>query len=309
MSKIPIVFAFDNNLCMPAAVCIFSLLYNAKQNTTYDIYILHHKGQTLDLSNVKKVLEVYPKHLITLVEVDDTFENAFQIRGITTPTYYRLLIPELIQQYDKIIYSDVDVIFREDLSDIYNTNLDDYYVGGVCALAHLDKNLTKYYNSLHLNPSKIIYAGNIILNSKLIRNSNKTTEFISLAQRNFKYQDLDVLNITCNYNIQYLSPSFCYTTDIAHAIAHNYIEISKIWDTDELQHTVQTGLVHYNGQKPWKGYCINFDIWWEYYRKSPIFDYKYYYDFFYRKLNEYDTLPLWKRIKILGRYFIYGKKV
>ena len=53
---------------------------------------------------------------------------------------------------------------------------------------------------------------------------------------------------------------------------------------------------------------MNFDIWWEYYRKSPFFDAKFYFDFFYSRLNEYDLLPLWKRIKILIRYFVYGRK-
>ena len=66
--------------------------------------------------------------------------------------------------------------------------------------------------------------------------------------------------------------------------------------------------IHYNGQKPWKGWCVNFDIWWECYRKSPFYDEKFYFDFFYNKLNEHDQLPLWKRVKILLRYFIFGRQ-
>ena len=54
-------------------------------------------------------------------------------------------------------------------------------------------------------------------------------------------------------------------------------------------------------------YCVNFDIWWEYYRKSPVFDRQFYFDFFYSRLNELDRLSLWKRIKILVRYFVYGR--
>ena len=69
-----------------------------------------------------------------------------------------------------------------------------------------------------------------------------------------------------------------------------------------------TGNLHFNGHKPWKKYSLNFDIWWEYYRKSPSLDEKFYFDFFYKKLDEYDRLPLWKRVKILARYFIHGRK-
>ena len=39
-----------------------------------------------------------------------------------------------------------------------------------------------------------------------------------------------------------------------------------------------------------------------------FFDQKFYFEFFYTRLNELDQLSLWKRIKILIRYFVYGKR-
>ena len=41
MRIIPIVFTFDQNLIMPASICISSLLMNADAGTFYDIFILH----------------------------------------------------------------------------------------------------------------------------------------------------------------------------------------------------------------------------------------------------------------------------
>ena len=38
MNVVPIVFAFDNNLILPACVCISSLLVNAKCDTFYDVF-------------------------------------------------------------------------------------------------------------------------------------------------------------------------------------------------------------------------------------------------------------------------------
>ena len=60
MKTVPIVFAFDNNLVLPACICISSLLMNAKEDTFYDIFILHsskidlHKGQLDELTNYFK---------------------------------------------------------------------------------------------------------------------------------------------------------------------------------------------------------------------------------------------------------------
>lgn len=42
MRIIPIAFAFDNNLILPACVCISSLMMNAKEDTFYDIFICKH---------------------------------------------------------------------------------------------------------------------------------------------------------------------------------------------------------------------------------------------------------------------------
>ena len=123
MNKIPVVFAFDNNLTMPAAVSFYSLLVNARPSTAYDIYILHRRGETLNLAQVECVMAQFPESTLTLREVGDEFDSSFEIRGITTPAYYRLLIPELIPEHDRVVYSDVDVIFRSDLTDIYNADL------------------------------------------------------------------------------------------------------------------------------------------------------------------------------------------
>lgn len=310
MTRIPIVFAFDNNLVMPAAVCFFSLFYNADENTAYDLTVLHRHGTELDLKYINVVMAQYPRHTIRFIEVSDVFDKSFEIRGITTPTYYRLLIPILLPEYDKVLYSDVDVIFRSDLSAIYNIELNDNYFGGVRAIAELDPVLTKYYDDLGLDPAGIIYAGNLIINCKALRmNADKIKEFETEAQNNYKYQDLDVINLTCKNKIKFIGPEFCLTTDISKAISHNNPEISKIWSKQQIERAITNGLIHYNGQKPWRGYCINFDIWWEYYRKSPIFDQKFYFDFFNTKLDEYDRLPLLKRMKILARYFVYGRTI
>ena len=242
--------------------------------------------------------------------MDDTFSKAYEVRGITISTYYRLLIPEIIPEYSKIIYSDVDVIFREDLSEIYlNTDMADCYVAGVKALAHLNPDTDSYYqNVIGINSSNVIYAGNIIINSELILKDNVIDQFKEHIRKKYKFQDLDIINIVCGKHITYLSPCFCLTTDVAKYASVNRGMICNIWSEQDITDALSRGIVHYNGQKPWKGACINFDIWWEYYRKSPFFDEKYYYQFFENMLNEHDRLPLFKRIKILLRYFVYGRK-
>lgn len=309
MNTVPIVFAFDNNLVFPACVCISSLMMNSKEDTFYDIFILNSKKDNIDKTQLDKIPSYYRNCRILYRYVDGTFDASFEIRGITTPAYYRLLIPELIPEYDKIIYSDVDVIFRSDLYGIYSkTNIEGFYFAGVNSLSHLVPEYAEYYKKKGLDSSKIIYSGNLIINSKKILEDGIIGEFKKHADKNYKFQDMDIINIVCRDKIKYLSSEFCLTTFISKWLVSDVNELYKIWKKDEIEKTKNKGIVHYNGQKPWKGYCVNFDIWWEYYRKSPFFDEKFYFDFFYNKLNELDQLSLWKRIKILVRYFVYGKR-
>ncbi len=130
---VPIVFSFDDNLVMQAGVCMTSLLHHAKPETFYDIFILHDSEAKFPSSRIlEKLFLQFSEFSIQYVNVGSDFRDAFQIRGITQATYYRLLIPDLIPQYDKIMYHDVDVIFRDDLSSIYfDTDLTGYYVAGV----------------------------------------------------------------------------------------------------------------------------------------------------------------------------------
>lgn len=306
---VPIVFAFDNRLIIPACVCLSSLLMHAEDSTFYDIFILYSEREQLDTEKLALLPSFYRNCRIQYRAVDSVFDRAFQIRGINTITYYRLLIPDLIPEYDTILYSDVDVIFRSDLSSIYNkTNLEGYYLAGVKTLSHLIPEMNKYYREiLRIDPSQTFYAGNLILNSAALRHDNMIEKFKDLVVNGrYKYQDMDVLNLSCAGKVYYLPPLFCLTTYVNHLMVNHIEYLYDLWNDKEIKEALKHGIIHYNGHKPWNSYCINFDIWWEYYRKSPFFDEQFYFDFFYEKLNQYDLLPLWKRVKILIRYFVYG---
>lgn len=308
---IPIVFCFDNNLELQAGVCITSLLLNAKSETFYDIFILHGEQCFFQKSELNKLPLIFGNCKIQYRCVGIAFESAFEIRGITIATYYRLLIPKIILGYDKIIYSDVDVIFRNDLSDIYaNMDMEGYYVGGVVDALGLKKEHHDYIeNELSLSWTEYICAGNLILNLALLRQDNIVERFIDeVKSSTYKYQDQDIINKVCKGRIFRMHPVFSYSTDIA-ICAANMLE-TPLYTLDELAKAQIEGIVHYTGPKPWWGWCPNFDIWWEYYRKSIYFNPKVYCDFYTNQQSnaDLDCMSLWKRVKILMRYFKNGRK-
>jgi lipopolysaccharide biosynthesis glycosyltransferase len=310
MNIIPIVFTFDNNLLLPASVCISSLLRSAGEDTYYDIFILHSEKCDFSESVLAKYPLIYTNCNITFRTVEGEFNFAFEIRGITTTAYYRLLIPEIIPEYDKVLYSDVDVVFREDMSPYFNVDLTGYYMAGVDNASALRADVQKYIKDELGVDHKYghFYSGNLVINSSLILKDNIIPQFRELAKKNFHQQDMDIINIACYGKIKALSPAFCLTNFLTEIIVKRKDEFLTYFSEDELNHALNKGIVHYNGPKPWKEWCVNFDIWWEAYRNSPVYDEQFYFDFFNGKQGELDKLPLLKRVKILLRYFVYGRK-
>lgn len=308
MNIVPIVFAFDNNIIMPACVCISSLMMNAKDDTFYDIYILHSKDVDLNKDDLNKIPRYYKNCKIKYLQVGNDFDDAFEIRHVTKATYYRLLIPELLPEYDKVIYADVDIIFRLDLSEVYSQDIREYYVAATLDLGL--NNESKYIESIDgLEVGKYLQAGFMILNLKKLREDNMVAIFKSFVNNKYKYQDQDILNISCKDKIKYLPP--CYNVNDC-ALIYMYwhkdkLPQSELYSDERCTFARNKGNYHYSGNKPWQRYCLGFDLWWEYYRKSPFFDERLYFKFFYDKTLLLDSLTLWKRIKILIRYFVYGR--
>lgn len=310
MNTIPIVFAFDANFEMPAGVCIYSLLSNADSTTFYDIFILHNSENDFSNSRIRLFEEIFPQCRITFRCVNGDFHGAYEIRGITETAYYRLLIPKLILEYDKVLYSDVDVIIREDLTKYYALALDDYYFASVNLVPVMDSDLYNYVKSLGMQPSDgYFYSGNIIVNSKLLRVNDKVNLFLSHQDKRYRFQDMDIINMTCGSRIKSLSPAFCLTNTYYQAILNERERLKTYYTEEEMAYALKYGIVHYNGAKPWKDVCLNMDIWWEYYRKSIFFDEKFAYDFWFNQTYRIEKMSLWKRIKQVARYFRKGGRM
>ncbi len=309
ISKVPIVFAFDHNLIFPACVSISSLLSSAKDSTFYDIYILYpEEDACFDVSPFERLQDRFKNYSIHFLPVN-LFGGAYEVRGVTKPTYYRLVIPEIIKHYDKVIYADVDIIFRLDLSKIYDVDMSDYYLAATYDLCmNIDEGWRRYVKEeLHMEPGRYMQAGFIIMNSKKIREDGLVSVLVGMVEDKYKFQDQDILNIVCAEKIKVL-PWEYNMTDYSFYYANRQPELLQNYANSDVQTALNTGNLHYNGHKPWKKYSVNYDIWWEFYRKSPFYDNHYYFEFFYSRLNEHDNLSLWKRIKILVRFFVFGRR-
>jgi lipopolysaccharide biosynthesis glycosyltransferase len=301
---IPIVFVTDRSLVMPTCVSISSLLLNAKADDYYDVYIILDKDIDETSRNKLQALDTCFTCSITLIDFAYSFQADSGTWGTDT-IFYRLFIPQLIPEHDKIFYSDVDVIFRNSISELYNTNLEEYYLAATKCLSG-----DQYIHSIGCDPYTYFCSGFMLLNSKKMRDDNLIMKFSELMSSKFASPDQDMLNIVCKGKVAFFSPELCVFDQFFyfHIMKGKNVNIVS-YTEQELQEAIHTSIIHYIGvDKPWKNPCWRNDIWWEYYKKHPYYDEKFYFEKqLCFKNGDYFTLK--QRLRLIIRYFLGEKGV
>ena len=276
---IPVVFCFDKNYHNQVIVAIWSLLKsNQNPNTIYELYLIYEKNVTsYELKKIDEVIKYLP-HLKKVHFIENTllcFDNAYECRGITKTAYIRLLLHKLLPKLNKIIYSDVDVIFNGSLADLYSTELGNY-VAAACIdvgindsrryKSILNKNEIWKYN-LWDKEGKYYSSGILLLNLNEMRRLSKDQQICDLSLCNLPYQDMDILNILFNKKIIPISSKYCV---IPRYMKNGYMNAFKegIIPYQYAIDAIKTPLIyHFAGKKPWNKKIKFNDIWWNYVKK------------------------------------------
>lgn len=247
-NNINICFATDNNYAQHCGVAIASLLMNTKTSKAIDIYILN--DGSLSRKNKKRLIalkKLYPKTTIYILKVEkELFQNLPIIEGshFTEATYYRFIIPQLLDKINKIIYLDSDLIIKDDIENLYNINLNGNFIGAVQDIIGRDNQIR-----LNLNHKKYYCnAGVLILDLEKMRNNNISEKLFSWSKENsqkIKWQDQDVINVVLENDIFYLDLSWNYQ----HFPDSTQKDFTQ---EDEQKAEKNPKIIHYIGHiKPW----------------------------------------------------------
>ena len=277
MNNIPIFFTFNNDYTIPAAVAFFSLLNKAKENVFYEMYILH---SDITEENQKLLLNIVAKFKNAKLIFSNTkdflkeewskgnFEGHQNKHQFTSETLIKCFGAKFFPQYDKIIYSDVDIVVTEDISDIYTINLNDKYIAGVKSpftlwskdeLSHLDE---KHYNMLK---NSYLGGGIWVMNLKKIREDKLEQKIINIINDNSiikRWPDQDIINIVCENKVEFLPLnyiSYPYLNDLL-----KKQDFVSTYSREELfDSIINPKIIHYAAVKPWNGSPHKKEIWWE----------------------------------------------
>lgn len=274
---VPVVFSSDANFLMPTAIAIKSML-----DCSPDCHIAIYMLISNDFDNkckarLTRLISNYDAS-IEFINVGDRFDNCFEIRNISTATYYRLYIPWLIPQHDKIIYCDGDVIFMQSVLNLFKQDIGENYIGGVRTFGSF-RNLKKTGN----NPLKYINGGVQIINAKIWREKSLQKLIDPHLKINYTYQDQDIINLICKDRIYFLpywfnsSPEWVAKMPPFHSQektlnytgSYNRLGQYPSEFSSALEYPV---IIHYTGPKPWKRFTYMWLAWWNVYKSTEFFD-------------------------------------
>ena len=266
-NTIPIVFTFDDNYALPAAVAIKSLVHTGRRDTRYEIFCLYRNLSDANRNALDKVAD------INWIKVDESlFSGVPATTEYPVDVYYRLAIHDILPMYDRIIYSDVDVLFQGDLTAVFNMNLEGAYWAGVPLEKNEmpsaetlsrqignpdDTNFMSGHTKFVENRNEFIFAsGFMVINAKKMREDRMTEKFLQTTEQfagRLKMFDLEVLNLACqNGTIKQLPFEYCVLEDIA--IAKDYKKtnlypfLSRVFSDKEITRAIRNPVIlHYTG--------------------------------------------------------------
>ena len=275
MRTIPIIFAIDKNVVIQCGVTITSLLKNANSDTFYDIFVLFNR-ENLNKNDRITLREAFLNNTqcqISFIDVGNAYKETESITSghVTSATYYRLSIPKLFPQFEKVIYSDIDIIFQQDLSDLYYHSLQNKEL--IAAVLDLAINNEFFFHSdlpqkIGKSEKDYFNAGFLVMNLKQMREEGISNSFKELSKIKYDQNDQDVLNIVCNGRVQFL-PS-AYNFQLNHFSNYMWGRKQPLIRFDDL---FRSATLHYTWKnKPWNSLeCVASDTWWHYYKLSPFY--------------------------------------
>jgi lipopolysaccharide biosynthesis glycosyltransferase len=273
-NSVPIVFSSDEYFVPYMAAAMQSIMENSNAGQKYTFFVLHRDISTSTINKLKKQIDLFPQFTIDFLNVEQSFTSyGFFIDGhITIETYFRLIIPEVFCEYEKLIYLDGDIICCVDIAELYKFDLGDNLLAasrdmlGICRYY-------MYYKTKKLTGTDIITlqdidnyfnAGLLIMNIVQFRHTFTVKEIFdfSLSQK-WRCHDQDVLNVLCKGRVLFLPLAYNVNQD-----DHASIYLPGNLKKEYLETIKNPKIIHFMGpsKKPWNNinHVSYFDFFWKY---------------------------------------------
>lgn len=254
-----------------AGTTIVSVFENTAKNNWSDIIIHILHDDTLTEINRNKFIKLADKYnsKINFYNINinnwgiDVRNLANTLSRVSIGTLYRLTMPKVLQNVEKAIYLDTDILVNCDIKEINDIDISDVFVAAV--MDNLDMRdvyvRTNYYKKAGLDYKHYFNAGVLLMNLTSISKSiDLLNESILFLNKYKKFSDQDILNIIFKDKVKFIDDKF-----------NTLVDIQNLSDDSIEKFLNKKAILHFAGYlKPWN--CANKEIiklYYSYMAKTP----------------------------------------
>lgn len=249
-----IAICTDNNYVMPCMATIAGVL-KQHPNETCNVYVLTSEGGVNE-GNLKKfkLLGEHFGQTVMVKEVDTHLvEGLNEVGRFTKSIYFRFLLPDILQDADRVLYLDCDILVRENILDFYNTDLDGY---ACAAIEDQRGDDIKIHNRIFMF-SKYFNSGVLLMNLDYWREHNvarQLTDYLKKFPDRCWFPDQDALNAVLEGKVKFMNYRYNLQGEM---LSHRCYLLLSAQKWGELDDAIRNpAIIHFTDiQKPWYKEC------------------------------------------------------
>ena len=261
--KISIAYAPDDNYVNQTVVSMKSALEHNKQ---VEFIIMYSK---LSAESMQKLGAV--GGCLRLIKMDESqFADLTLSKWVTVQAWFRIKLPDLCKDLDKVLYLDCDTLIRGNLDELFSLDLTNKYLAGVKDVW----GVSKYVKRLDMKSGVYVNSGMLLFNCDYCRKEHFFDKVVDFAKNNAKiieFCDQDSINKVVDEHKLVVSPKYNFMDTWWRG---GYYEFEGEEEAEYLKAKENPVIAHLTGLKPaFKGCGNKFkDEWWEVAKKTKIYD-------------------------------------
>ena len=256
MLNINIALSTNDNYAIGCGVVIHSALKNLKKSVHATIHILYSDLNTDSKTRIERIARQHGSrlrwHCIDQKTLD-SFGNLKIPKYYTKESFFRLLLPDLLPRINEILYLDVDLLVRDDVSVLFQNQASSLIRACLDMCLTTAEQQVPNFERYNLNADDLVVnTGVCLLNLREIRKTALIARSVQLLVEHTEdmwYVDQTAINIAFKGNIDFLPTEWNVFPQCIEKRWISPVESIQPFASDVLNNPK---IVHFvGGSKPW----------------------------------------------------------
>jgi lipopolysaccharide biosynthesis glycosyltransferase len=204
---------------------------------------------------------------------DERIAGLPEMDFVTSAMWYRILLPELLPDVDRVLYLDVDTIALDSLEPLWETDLAGSYIAAVTNVFYMRSHAQRAVE-LGIEPTDYFNSGVVLMNLDLMRRDDASRALFEYARAHaaeLAWPDQDALNVVLGKRRVALRPRWnCMNSILLFPWAADVLGAEAVEEA-----RTDPAIRHFEGptiNKPWhhESESPMRDVYFEHRRQTPF---------------------------------------